>query len=288
MAEIEKISLNCSKCNRTFQCKAPSSPGNYSVACIYPDCKAKVSFHYPLNGNFQQAKPKADVKFGLLDDGSYRFRCENNSCRQSVLVPANIVKTGHNKAICPKCRAIHEFDIEPTENDLLKCQIADCNAILVKPVRGDGIYSCVCEKCGQEYSLLMQGGKVVKTTMKTPKPIGPIKQWPMKLVLGRFLGKKEYILSKGIHYIGRLDDEKRSDFEIKDKYASSRSVRIDVNENGGSLVYRLTVERAMNPVYHNSRELTVGDVVYLTYGDTLKLGKTLIKVQKVKVIKTEP
>ena len=103
----------------------------------------------------------------------------------------------------------------------------------------------------------------------------------MKLVLGNFLGKKEYILLKGTHYVGRLDDEKNSDFAIKDKYASKRSVRIDVNEDGGGLVYKLTIERATNPVYHNSRELTVGDVVYLTYGDTLKLGKTLIKVQKV-------
>ena len=59
-------------------------------------------------------------------------------------------------------------------------------------------------------------------------------------------------------------------------------MRIDVNENGGKLIYRMTVERAMNPVYHNNSELTVGDIVYLTYGDTIKLGKTLIKVQKVK------
>lgn len=287
MAETGKISLKC-RYGHEFQFRAPSSPGYYSVACPTPNCGQKVSFHYPLNAAHQEEKPKEEIKFGLLEDGSYRFRCEKQDCRQSVLVPAKSVKVGHNRMPCPKCGIVHEFDIEPTENDLLKCQTADCNAILVKPVGGDDIYSCVCEECGQEYSLLIQGGKVVKVTMKTPTPIEPIKQWPMKLVLGHFLGKKEYILSKGIHYIGRLDDEKKSDFEIKDKYASSRSVRIDVNENGGSLVYRMTVERAMNPVYHNSRELTVGDIVYLTYGDTLKLGKTLVKVQKVKVVKTEP
>lgn len=287
MAEIEKISLKC-RCGHEFLCKAPSAPGNYSVTCPNSGCGLKVSFHYPLNADHHNGKFKEEIKFGLLEDGSYRFRCEKQECRQSVLVPAKLVKVGQNRMPCPRCGTIHGFDVEPTENDLLKCQTADCDATLVKPVRGDGIYSCVCEKCGQEYSLLVQDGKVVKATMKTPKPIGQIKQWPMKLVLGRFLGKKEYILSKGIHYIGRLDDEKKSDFEIKDKYASSRSVRIDVNENGGSLVYRLTVERAMNPVYHNSRELIVGDVVYIAYGDTLKLGKTLIKVQKVKVIKTKP
>lgn len=102
----------------------------------------------------------------------------------------------------------------------------------------------------------------------------------MKLIYGCNPNKKEYLLSRGTHYVGRADNENMSDFVIEDKYASSRSVRIDVNENGDDFVYKLTVERAMNPVYHNSRELAIGDVVYLTYGDTIKLGKTLIKVQK--------
>lgn len=276
MAEDKKITLVCNECGKVFECKAPSAPGKYSVVCINPKCKAKVNFSYPLN------KPKEDITFGLLHDGSYRFKCGNNVCQQSVLVPANMVKIGHNKVLCPKCKTSYEFDIEPTEDELLKCQTTDCDAKLIKPDRGDGIYSCVCDKCGQEYSLVVQGEKVVKVTMKTPKPISPTRQCAMKLVIGRFFGKKEYVLSKGIHYVGRSDDVNTSNLPINDKYASARSVRIDVNENGGSLVYKLTVERAKNPVYHNSRELTIGDIVYLTYGDTLKLGKTLIKVQKVK------
>lgn len=279
MAETGKISLKC-RYGHEFQFRAPSSPGYYSVACPTPNCGQKVSFHYPLNAAHQEEKPKEEIKFGLLEDGSYRFRCEKQDCRQLVLVPAKSVKVGHNRISCPKCGIVHEFDIEPTEEDLLKCKVAGCDGIISKS-------DCACEKCGTKYSISIKDGKVVGVTIKT-EPWLPKKQWPMKLVLGHFLGKKEYILSKGIHYIGRLDDEKKSDFEIKDKYASSRSVRIDVNENGGSLVYRMTVERAMNPVYHNSRELTVGDIVYLTYGDTLKLGKTLVKVQKVKVVKTEP
>ena len=276
MAEVEKLTLTCSACGKVFHCKIPSTPGRYSVTCTNPACKAKINFHYPPN------RPKEEIKFGLLDDGSYRFRCDNKSCQQSVLVPANMVKSGHNKVTCPKCKTDHEFDIVPAEDELLQCQTLDCNAKLIKPNRGDGIYSCVCHKCGQEYSLVIQGERVVKVTMKTPTPLRSTRQAAMKLVMGRFLGRKEHVLSKGIHYVGRLDEANSSDFSIKDKYASTRSVRIDVNENGGNLVYRLTVERALNPVYHNSRELTIGDVVYLTYGDTLQLGKTRIKVQKVK------
>lgn len=280
----EKLPVKCNKCGNIFHCQAPSLPGNYSVTCSNPECGAKVSFRFPLisEADNKQSHPAFEIKFGLLENGNYRFRCENKTCNQSVIVPSNMVKTGHNKAVCPKCHSIHEFDIEATEDDLLKCQTTDCDFILTKPERGDGLFSCLCEKCGQEYSLLIKEGKVVKVTMKTPAPLPPKKQLMMKLVLGRFLGKKEYPLSKGIHYVGRIDDANSSDLSLKDKYVSTRSVRIDVNENGGLLVYRLTVERAMNPVYHNSRELSVGDVVYLTYGDTLKLGKTLIKVQKIK------
>lgn len=279
MAEAEKLSLIC-KCGYRFQCKAPALPGNYSVTCPNPECGAKVSFRYPIGSKQEQAKPKADIKFGLLEDGSYRFRCEKESCRQSVLVPSKSVKAGQNLQNCPVCCTPHEFYVEPTEEDLLKCQTMGCNTILQKPDRGDGIYSCQCEICKQEYSVIVQNGKVVKVTMKTPTPITPAKHWPMKLVVGNFLGKQEHILTKGVHYVGRVDDVNISDFSIKDKYASSKSVRINVNDEGGNIVYRMTVERALNPVYHNSRELTIGDVVYLTYGDTIKLGKTLIKVQK--------
>lgn len=285
MAEVEKVTLTC-KCGHKFQCQAPSTPGNYSVTCTNPTCNAKVSFHYPVNPEQKQAEPKAEVKFGFLDDGSYRFRCENDKCRQTVLVSANMIKVGHNRVKCPKCPIYHEFNVEPKESDLLKCQKTGCDGILKKPERGDGLFKSICEKCGTIHSVLINSGKVLKVTIDTEpitEPlIDPKKRPAMKLVLGRFLGKKEYELSKGIHYVGRFDTDNNSDFALKDKFASSRSLRIDVNENGGSLVYRMTVERAMNPVYHNNRELTVGDIVYLTYGDTLRLGKTLVKIEKVK------
>lgn len=283
MSESEKITLTCEKCNTTFKCKSPVSPGRYSVTCVNPECREKVSF------NFQVKKPQQSenshintpkIKLGLLDNGAYRFLCE--TCRQTVLAPADSVKPGHNKLYCPKCRTSHEFDIEPKESDLLKCQTADCEMTLEKPSGDDGIYSCICSKCRQDYSILVQNGKVIKVTMKTPGPIKlkSKKQWPMKLVVSGFLGKKEYILSKGCHYIGRFDNESHSDFEVKDKYASSRSIRIDVNDHAGNLVYKMTIERAMNPVFHNNQALSVGDIVYLTYGDTIKIGKTLIKIQK--------
>ncbi|MGN1173112.1 MAG: FHA domain-containing protein, partial [Muribaculaceae bacterium] len=140
-------------------------------------------------------------------------------------------------------------------------------------------YKAVCSKCNSKYTIKVIDGKVAKVTKDT-EPVTLTRRVLLKLVTGTFLSKKEYILSKGSHYVGREDESKISDFSIKDKYASSRSVRIDVNENGGSLVYKLEVEKATNPVYHNNTELVAGDIIYLMSGDTIKLGKTLIKIQK--------
>lgn len=288
MAENKRITLTCQKCGKVFQSRPPAAPGYYSVTCPNPDCKEKVKFRFRSenesgqNNSDHSAKTDADTTLGLLDNGNYRFRCNNDSCRKYVVVPKKMLKPGHNTALCPGCKSTYEFDIEPTEEDLLKCQYDGCDGVLAKPDRGDGIYTATCGKCDHEYNIFVENGKVVKVSMKTYRIFSSKKDAPMKLVSGTFLGKKEYMLSKGVHYVGRLDDRNISDFSIKDKYASARSVRIDVNENGGKLIYRMTVERAMNPVYHNNSELTVGDIVYLTYGDTIKLGKTLIKVQKVK------
>lgn len=281
MADTKKIQLKCPHCGNEFRCKAPSSAGRYSVACTNPSCQKKVTFRFQVPAEPADERPKTEPAFGLLEDGSFRFRCDNPECRQSVLVPAQHLKKGKNKVFCPKCKTSHEFEVEATEDDWLKCQTADCDGVLERPERGDGIFSAACDKCGQEYSFVVESGKVLKAIMKTPAPSSPAKQIQMKLTTGSLFGKKDYILTKGCHYIGRQDKEAASDFSIKDKYASSRSLRIDVNENGGNLIYKMTVEKASNPVYHNNRELAVGDIVYLTYGDNLKLGRTFVKIQKV-------
>lgn len=275
MDEAGKITVTCTHCGKALKFKAPLKPGKYSLTCTNPECGKKLTFQYPAPA---PSESKPDVKYGILEDGSYRFKCA--SCGSNALVPAQMIKAGHNEVFCTKCKTKHEFDVEPTEEDLLKCQTAGCGFNLEKPECGDGIYSSVCVKCNSEYTIVVKDGKVAKVTKKTQRPITPAKKVILKLVTGTFLSKKEYILSKGSHYVGRADESNSSDFSIKDKYASSRSVRIDVNENGGSLVYKLTVEKATNPVYHNNSELVAGDIIYLTSGDTLKLGKTLIKIQK--------
>lgn len=98
-----------------------------------------------------------------------------------------------------------------------------------------------------------------------------------------FLLKNKYQLTPGEHIIGRKDPVKQSSLMINDKYASSRSIRIDVtpvDENQSGFLYKLTVLKATNPVYHNSRELAEGSSLYLEYGDIIILGKTQLTFNK--------
>ena len=276
--EEEKTTLVCENpvCRKQFKFPTPVKAGAYTVPC--PHCGWKN--HFTVQYTVEEEDKKHNV--GLQSDGSYLFVCPNEKCKKIVLVPAKMVVKGHNKVACPLCGSEYEFEVLQSENELLKCQGIDCKGYLEKPNRGDGIYGVSCKDCGLEYSLLIQNGRVVKTILKTPPPPPLQKQCSMKLVVGHLFNKKEYILSKGVHYIGRFDEECNSDFNIKDKYASKRSIKIEVNLNGENLIYKLTVEKATNPVYHNNKELAVGDIVYITYGDTIQLGKTLIRIQKCK------
>lgn len=102
-----------------------------------------------------------------------------------------------------------------------------------------------------------------------------------KLVWGRLI-RKTYFLHEGDNYIGREDEEQPSDVSLKDAYASRRSVKINVlpGEKGNS--YKLTIENATNPVLINGAVQTVGNSVYLNFGDTIVLGNTTIIFKEAK------
>lgn len=273
--EQKKLKITCQNkdCGKTFVFSQPSVPGTYTVKC--PFCQHSNRFSTPSTApKTSETKPKE----GLQPDGSYIVICKRPGCNASLV--AKKYSVGINHVTCPKCQTVNEFEIQPTEGLLLKCQDSTCGCQLPKPEGGNGIFSYKC-KCGQEYSIRVDGGKVVEVKKKTMVfPSISTESAPMQLVIGRFLSKKIYPLGKGTHIIGRDDSDEQSNFPIKDTTVSRRSIQIDVNSIGGSLSYKMTVLRSTNPVYHNSVELTVGDIVYLNYGDTIKLGNTLIKVQK--------
>ena len=103
-------------------------------------------------------------------------------------------------------------------------------------------------------------------------------------VIRRFgLSRKVYPLSLGRNTIGRYDEELHSDIEVKgDTFMSRRSVCIDVTEQDGACLFKLSVLNATNPVLHNERPLIAGESLYLNYGDCIRLGSTLLKFDKQK------
>lgn len=106
---------------------------------------------------------------------------------------------------------------------------------------------------------------------------------PAVLTWGRFLSRNKYVLIPGEHFIGRKDPVKNSSVMINDPYASARSVSIEVRPAGDNLsgfLYKLIVHKAFNPVYHNNKEIAVGNSVYLEYGDIIVLGQTKFTFNK--------
>ena len=102
-----------------------------------------------------------------------------------------------------------------------------------------------------------------------------------RLVWG-ILGLHSENLSVGKNIIGRNDKDTPSDISIDDAYMSRRSISIDVEKNLSSYTFKLTVLKAANPVVVNSHELHVGNSIYLNYGDTIKLGNTVLTFKKAK------
>lgn len=103
------------------------------------------------------------------------------------------------------------------------------------------------------------------------------------LTWGSFLSRGKHILAPGEHFIGRKDPASVSAVMINDKYASTRSVSIDVlpiDEQNSGFLYKMTVHKATNPVYHNNKEMSVGSSIYLEYGDIIILGKTKFTFNK--------
>jgi len=98
-----------------------------------------------------------------------------------------------------------------------------------------------------------------------------------RLVWGLF-GRHSASLQVGENIIGRKDELEPSDISFVDDYMSRRSISIAVEKdaNRSGYTFNLKVLRAANPVVVNSNQLQVGDSIFLNYGDTIKLGDTVL------------
>lgn len=103
--------------------------------------------------------------------------------------------------------------------------------------------------------------------------------------LGGLLGgiaNTRFPLSIGMNTVGRADEDRPSDINIKnDPTISRRSIAIEVilKEDKG-YQFKMKVLRAANPVLHNDKPLIEGEIIYLNYGDSIKLGRTTLRFNK--------
>jgi len=101
-----------------------------------------------------------------------------------------------------------------------------------------------------------------------------------ELVWGGLFSRKHHSLKVGSIYIGRKDEGESSDLQLDDPYVSRRSALLEVLSSEKGFLFKLTVKHASNPVYVNSTEISVGNSIYLNYGDVLIFGKTKMTFKK--------
>lgn len=103
---------------------------------------------------------------------------------------------------------------------------------------------------------------------------------PGILTWGNIFRRKKFPLNEGTYVIGRKDSVNHSDVELNDAEVSRRSVVIEVTRKEDGYYFKLTVKKALNPVLHNNRPLAVSESIYLNYGDSIQLGRTVINFSK--------
>lgn len=209
---------------------------------------------------------------------------------------------GTYKLKCPKC--VSSFGVKvtasmlsqpkqvvPVESDsrkvIMKVTCSHCKQPLKlqKPDK-DGVYKYTCPKCGKVFAVkLVNSGQEQPPSADTKE----VKAKDIKLSKGilrqlRMLRPDcRFELKEGDNIIGRKDNELKSDIQIEgDAAISRRSIQISVLKSERGYLFKLTVLKATNKVFHNAKPLLEGERVYLNYGDTLVLGKTHFVFDKAK------
>lgn len=196
------------------------------------------------------------------------IKCKHCGVRFSIAVPE---KNGIFKYICPSCK------------NMVDVRFA------VKSKVQDG---AVAQKGGQA-SMLTPEGKMASVAQPERKPT---KKLPgdglngggcLEIVrFGGILGgiaNTRFPLRIGFNTVGRADNDTPSDINIKnDPTISRRSVTIEVVPKENGSLFKMKVLRAANPVLHNDKPLMEGEVIYLNYGDSIKLGRTTLRFNKQK------
>ena len=185
---------------------------------------------------------------------------------------------------------------------LCKIVCPECSFCLVEKTSKIGNYKWVCPHCNTIVGFVVVNPEQVEEQKEQPnqdasieEPVGSKEESPKphtkkidnenlcnlgELAWGGFFSRKHYPLRVGTIYIGRKDEGEPSDLQLEDSYVSRRSALLEVLSSDKGFLFKLTVKHASNPVYVNSSEISVGNSIYLNYGDVLIFGKTKMTFKK--------
>ena len=185
---------------------------------------------------------------------------------------------------------------------LCKIVCPECSFCLVEKTSKIGNYKWVCPHCNTIVGFVVVNPEQVEEQKEQlnqdasiEEPVGSKEESPKphtkkidnenlcnlgELAWGGFFSRKHYPLRVGSIYIGRKDDGEPSDLQLEDSYVSRRSALLEVLSSDKGFLFKLTVKHASNPVYVNSSEISVGNSIYLNYGDVLIFGKTKMTFKK--------
>lgn len=141
-----------------------------------------------------------------------------------------------------------------------------------------------CRGCGAESEVSPPGSSSTVHCPECGKPV-TIGESERKASSGRFVWDEQGTslsslpLTEGIYTIGAKSSRSPSDIEVNDQFASRRSMELAVTKSGNRLIYDLKLLKTTNPVSHNRRVLTPGEVVRLQFGDILTIGMTNLYFQ---------
>ena len=215
------------------------------------------------------------------------------------------ILTLENPIKAPKHERVYIFTQRVPIGALCKIVCPECGFNVVKKISKVGKQRWDCPQCKAIIGFVAEKSEQPKKQMKQDKSnqdipkqdsVGSKEEGASKphtkkidnenlcnlgeLTWGGFFSRKHYPLRVDTIYIGRKDEGEPSDLQLEESYVSRRSALLEVLSSDKGFLFKLTVKHASNPVYVNSSEISVGNSIYLNYGDVLIFGKTKMTFKK--------
>ena len=257
--EAEKLKMKCPKCQKVFALMKPAQPGIYQVIC--PLCQEPITLKLrPVEVKVQEKKEAHEEK-EEKEEADVPVLGKAELTNRGIYVVKEAGEAGvKSKFACPECG----------------------EWVMVNSPKAGKFYA-KCTHCGTPTAVRVEEQKEhdkenAKAKKRTRNAGFSSEMERGQLVWGGFFSRKRHELRNGATVIGRNDPEEPSDLMFDDPTMSCRSVLLEVDGKDGSC--KLSVLRATNPVSVNGVNYPEGSSIYLSFGDTLKMGRTTIVYNK--------